>query len=154
MMAVISDKVLQSNVSMEKEIAILQRIQDRLLWLSMQVIHHANYGRPNPEKMKVGGHPASCASAVSILTALYFSFMKASDRIAVKPHASPVLHAAMYLLGALPRESLMTLRAYGGLQAYPSRTKDVDIAVGSRLEMFPLPSRERAMRRNDRQTQL
>lgn len=133
--AVVSNKVVQSKVSprispeseTQKEIEILQRIQDRLLWLSMQIIHHANYGRPNPEKMKVGGHPASCASAVSVLTALYFTFMKATDRIAVKPHASPVLHAAMYLLGALPKSSLMTLRAYGGLQAYPSRTKDVDI---------------------------
>jgi pyruvate dehydrogenase E1 component len=110
-----------------QEMRILERIQDRLLWLSMQIIHHANHERPNPEKTKIGGHPASCASAVSVLTALYFSFMKASDRIAVKPHASPVLHAAMYLLGALPRASLTTLREYGGLQAYPSRTKDVDL---------------------------
>jgi pyruvate dehydrogenase E1 component len=111
----------------DEEIRILERIQDRILWLSMQIIHHANHERPNPEKMKIGGHPASCASAVSILTALYFSFMKSTDRIAVKPHASPVMHAAMYLLGALPRERLATLREYGGLQAYPSRTKDVDV---------------------------
>ena len=118
----------------EAEIRLLERIQDRLLWLSMNIIHHANHERPNPEKMKIGGHPASCASAVTILTALYFSFMKASDRIAVKPHASPVMHAAMYLLGVLPRERLSMLRQYGGLQAYPSRTKDpdaVDFSTGS-----------------------
>ncbi len=118
----------------EGEIRLLERIQDRLLWLSMKIIDHANHGRLNPEKMKIGGHPASCASAVSILTALYFSFMKASDRVAVKPHASPVMHAAMYLLGVLPRERLTTLRQYGGLQAYPSRTKDadaVDFSTGS-----------------------
>jgi pyruvate dehydrogenase E1 component len=116
------------------EIRTLERIQDRLLWLSMNVIHHANHGRPNPEKSKVGGHPASCASALSILTALYFSVMEGCDRIAVKPHASPVMHAAMYLLGVLPRERLATLRQYGGLQAYPSRTKDpdaVDFSTGS-----------------------
>ncbi|HEY9595874.1 MAG TPA: 1-deoxy-D-xylulose-5-phosphate synthase N-terminal domain-containing protein, partial [Spirochaetia bacterium] len=109
-----------------QKVRILESIQDRLLWLSMNVIHHANHVRSNPEKTKIGGHPASCASAVSILTALYFGFMKSTDRIAVKPHASPVMHAAMYLLGVLPRESLSTLRQYGGLQAYPSRTKDVD----------------------------
>jgi pyruvate dehydrogenase E1 component len=118
----------------ETEIRLLERIQDRLLWLSMNIIHHANHERPNPEKTKIGGHPASCASAVTILTALYFSVMKASDRIAVKPHASPVMHAAMYLLGVLPRERLAMLRQYGGLQAYPSRTKDpdaVDFSTGS-----------------------
>jgi len=106
---------------------ILERIQDRLLWLSMRIIHYANHERPNPEKAKIGGHPASCASAVTILTALYFRLLKATDRIAVKPHASPVLHAAMYLLGGLPRERLATLRQFGGLQAYPSRTKDTDL---------------------------
>jgi pyruvate dehydrogenase E1 component len=116
------------------EIALLETIQDRLLWLSMLVIHHANHERPNPEKTKIGGHPASCTSALTILTALYFRFMRESDRIAVKPHASPVLHAAMYLLGILPRERLATLREFGGLQAYPSRTKDadtVDFSTGS-----------------------
>ena len=118
----------------DREIGVLERIQDRLLWLSMKIIDHANHGRLNPEKSKIGGHPASCASAVSILTALYFGFMKATDRIAVKPHASPVMHAAMYLLGVLPQERLKTLREYGGLQAYPSRTKDadaVDFSTGS-----------------------
>jgi pyruvate dehydrogenase E1 component len=108
------------------EITTLESIQDRLLWLSMNIIHHANHERPNPEKSKVGGHPASCTSALTILTALYFHVMNGSDRIAVKPHASPVMHAAMYLLGVLPRERLATLRQYGGLQAYPSRTKDPD----------------------------
>jgi pyruvate dehydrogenase E1 component len=116
------------------ELALLERIQDRLLWLSMLVIDHANHGRPNPERMKIGGHPASCASALTILTALYFRFLREGDRVAVKPHASPVLHAAMHLLGVLPRERLLGLREFGGLQAYPSRTKDpdtVDFSTGS-----------------------
>ena len=111
----------------DDDIRILESIQDRVLWLSMRIIHYANHERPNPEKAKIGGHPASCASAVTILTALYFSLLEERDRIAVKPHASPVLHAAMYLLGALPGERLTTLREYGGLQAYPSRTKDLDM---------------------------
>lgn len=127
-------KRAQSEADIEPEVRILERVQDRLLWLSMKIIDHANHGRPNVEKTKIGGHPASCASAVSILTALYFRSMTAADRIAVKPHASPVMHAAMYLLGVLPRERLTTLREYGGLQAYPSRTKDgdaVDFSTGS-----------------------
>ena len=54
--------------------------------------------------------------------------------MAVKPHASPVFHAIQYLLGQLPAEYLTTLRAYHGLQAYPSRSKDpdpVDFSTGS-----------------------
>ncbi len=111
----------------EEEIHILEHIQERLLWLSTLIIDHANHVRPNSDGTKIGGHQASSASVVSILTALYFHFMKATDRIAVKPHASPVFHAAMYLLGMLPRSYLTTLRDFGGLQAYPSRTKDVDV---------------------------
>jgi pyruvate dehydrogenase E1 component len=125
---------MHPEADLQPEVRILERIQDRVLWLSMKIIDYANHGRPNVEKTKIGGHPASCASAVSILTALYFRSMTASDRIAVKPHASPVMHAAMYLLGVLPRERLTTLREYGGLQAYPSRTKDgdaVDFSTGS-----------------------
>jgi pyruvate dehydrogenase E1 component len=108
------------------DIAILESIQRRLLWLATLTIHHANHGRPNPDGTKVGGHQASSASVVTILTALYFRFLRAGDRIAVKPHASPVFHSAMYLLGILPQRYLTTLRSFGGLQAYPSRTKDVD----------------------------
>jgi pyruvate dehydrogenase E1 component len=111
----------------DDEIAILENIQRRLLWLSTLMIHHANHARPNPDGTKIGGHQASSASVVSIMTALYFHFMRESDRIAVKPHASPVFHAAMRLLGALPPEYLPRLREFGGLQSYPSRTKDVDV---------------------------
>src|SRR5690606_33849463 len=41
-------------------------------------------------------------------------------------HAAPVLHAINYLLGRLDRSYLTELRAFGGLQSYPSRTKDPD----------------------------
>ena len=105
----------------------LESIERRLLWLATQIIHHANNVRPNPEKGKVGGHQASSASVATILTALYFSFLRPGDRVSIKPHASPVFHAAQYLLGRLDRAYLPTLRAFGGLQAYPSRTKDPDI---------------------------
>lgn len=115
-------------------IASLDAIQRRVLWLATNIIHHANHLRPNPDKTKVGGHQASSASIVSILTALYFHYLRAGDRVSIKPHASPAYHAVQYLLGNLEREYLPTLRAYKGLQAYPSRTKDpdpVDFSTGS-----------------------
>ncbi|GAC1641535.1 MAG: 1-deoxy-D-xylulose-5-phosphate synthase N-terminal domain-containing protein [Herpetosiphon sp.] len=115
------------------ELEILETIQQRMLWLATLIVHEANT-RPNVDGTKVGGHQASSASVVSILTALYFHYLNAGDRVAIKPHASPVFHAAQYLLGNLPAEYLSQLRSYGGLQAYPSRTKDpdpVDFSTGS-----------------------
>ena len=118
-----------------EDIAILQEIERRVLWLSTLIVHHANNVRENPDKpTKVGGHQASSASVVTILTALYFQFLKAGDRASIKPHASPVFHACQYLLGQLDERYLTTLREYGGLQSYPSRTKDpdpVDFSTGS-----------------------
>jgi pyruvate dehydrogenase E1 component len=105
-----------------------------VLWLATAIVHHANRVRENHSGVKVGGHQASSASMVSLMTALWFSELRAEDRVSVKPHASPVLHAVNYLLGRLEPESLETLRAFGGLQSYPSRTKDpdpVDYSTGS-----------------------
>ncbi|ADP83687.1 Transketolase central region [Pseudofrankia inefficax] len=112
----------------------LRAIEDRVLWLSSAIIDHANRVRPNPSGLKVGGHQASSASMVSIMTSLWFEQLRPADRVSVKPHASPVLHAINYLLGQLDESSLTTLREFGGLQAYPSRTKDpdpVDYSTGS-----------------------
>jgi pyruvate dehydrogenase E1 component len=97
-----------------------------VLWLSAWIIHHANHIRPKPDPLKVGGHQASSASVVTLMTALYFDVLRAEDRVAVKPHASPVFHAIQYLLGRQTRENLQRFRALGGAQAYPSRTKDAD----------------------------
>ena len=105
---------------------VLTEIQDRVLWLAMQMVHHANNVRENPDGLKVGGHQASSSSVVTILTSLFFDFMQAGDRISVKPHASPVYHAIQYLLGNLDGEYLARLRDYRGVQAYPSREKDPD----------------------------
>ena len=113
---------------------VLLTIQDRVLWLAMQMVHYANNIRPNPDGVKVGGHQASSASVVTIMTSLYFDYMRSGDRISVKPHASPVYHAIQYLLGNLEERYLRGLRAFHGLQAYPSRTKDpdnVDFTTGS-----------------------
>ena len=117
-----------------KTISTLETISQRVLWLSTYMIHYANKIRPNPDGLKVGGHQASCASSVNLMTALYFGVLRPEDHVAVKPHAAPVLHAIQYLLGNLPRRMLTTLRDFGGLQAYPSRTKDpagVTISTGS-----------------------
>jgi pyruvate dehydrogenase E1 component len=116
------------------DVRTLERIQQRVLWLSTFMVHYANHLRPNADGLKVGGHQASCASVVSIMTALYGMFIRPGDRIAVKPHASPVFHAIQYLRGRLPEEALRRFRSFGGLQAYPSRTKDrdgVDFSTGS-----------------------
>ena len=116
-------------------IATLTTIADRLLWLSAWMIHNANHLRPAGEaNVKVGGHQASSASMVTIMTALYFHALGAEDRVAVKPHAAPVLHAIQYLAGQQSLEKLQNYRGFGGAQSYPSRTKDgafVDFSTGS-----------------------
>jgi pyruvate dehydrogenase E1 component len=112
----------------------LAEIERQVLWLSTAIVHHANRVRPNPGGLKVGGHQASSASMVSIMTSLWFRHLRAEDRVSVKPHASPVLHAINYLLGELDESYLPMLRAFGGLQSYPSRVKDpdpVDYSTGS-----------------------
>lgn len=113
---------------------LLESVERRVLWLATAVVDHANRVRPNPSGLKVGGHQASSASMTSIMTALWFHALRHQDRVSVKPHASPVLHAINYLLGELTPRQLTTLRAFGGLQSYPSRAKDpdtVDYSTGS-----------------------
>lgn len=104
----------------------LKTIEQRLLWLSHWMIHHANHIRPKADGIKVGGHQASSASMVAIMTALYFSALRPEDRVAVKPHAAPIFHAIQYLMGNQNREAMENFRGFGGVQSYPSRTKDID----------------------------
>lgn len=114
--------------------ANLAMIERRLLWLSSWMIHHANHIREKRDGLKVGGHQASCASMTAIMSALYFYAMRPQDKIAVKPHAGPVLHAIHYLLGEQSKERMLKFRGLGGVQSYPSRTKDtipVDFSTGS-----------------------
>ena len=105
---------------------LLSALARKVLWLSSWTIHHANHIRPNADGLKVGGHQASSASLATIMSALYFSVLKPEDRVAVKPHASPVFHAIQYLFGHQTREKLENFRGFKGAQSYPSRTKDVD----------------------------
>ncbi|MER8549474.1 transketolase [Mesorhizobium sp. M1169] len=110
----------------KQKLEALSALEKKVLWLSTWMIHSANHLRENTDGLKVGGHQASSASLVTIMTALYFSVLRPHDRVAVKPHASPVFHAVQYLLGNQTREKLEGFRAFGGAQSYPSRTKDVD----------------------------
>ncbi|MFP4125979.1 MAG: transketolase, partial [Alphaproteobacteria bacterium] len=115
-------------------LAVLEDLERKVLWLACWTIHNANHLRPNADGVKVGGHQSSSASVVSLMTALYFAVLKSADRVAVKPHASPVFHAIQYLLGHQSRDQLMRFRGFGGAQSYPSRTKDkddVDFSTGS-----------------------
>jgi len=104
----------------------LTALSRKALWLSSWTIHHANHIRPNADGLKVGGHQASSASLATIMSALYFHVLRPEDRVAVKPHASPVFHAIQYLFGRQSREKLENFRGFKGAQSYPSRTKDVD----------------------------
>jgi pyruvate dehydrogenase E1 component len=109
-----------------QRLRLLRELERKVLWLSAWTIHHANHLRPNRDGLKVGGHQASCASLATVMAALYFSVLRPEDRVAVKPHASPVFHAIQYLFGHQTREKLERFRALGGAQSYPSRTKDID----------------------------
>jgi len=114
--------------------AHLAALEQKALWLACWTIHNANHLRANRDGLKVGGHQASCASMTTLMSALYFHVLRPGDRVAVKPHASPLYHAIQYLLGRQSRENLERFRALGGAQSYPSRTKDadgVDFSTGS-----------------------
>ncbi|MBM3585090.1 MAG: transketolase [Alphaproteobacteria bacterium] len=117
-----------------RRLAHLQALERKVLWLASWMIHAANHRRPKRDGLKVGGHQASCASVATLMTALYFDVLERADRVAVKPHASPVFHAIQYLLGNQTLDQIERFRAFGGAQSYPSRTKDrddVDISTGS-----------------------
>ncbi len=119
---------------MSDDITVLRELERKVLWLASWMIHNANHLRENDDGLKVGGHQASSASLSTIMTALYFAVLRPQDRVAVKPHASPIFHAIQYLLGKQTRERMEAFRGYKGAQSYPSRTKDaddVDFSTGS-----------------------
>lgn len=127
---------MAATISAERDelVDTLEALEKRLLWLSAWTIHNANHLRPKRDGLKVGGHQASCASMTAIMAALYFHALRPQDKVAVKPHAGPVLHAIHYLLGNQSRDKLERFRGLGGVQSYPSRTKDtipVDFSTGS-----------------------
>ena len=116
------------------KLVVLRELERKILWLSSWMIHNANHVRESRDGIKVGGHQSSCASVATLMSALYLNVLNPEDRIAVKPHASPVFHAIQYLLGNQELEQIQRFRAKGGAQSYPSRTKDnddVDFSTGS-----------------------
>ncbi|HEY2756454.1 MAG TPA: transketolase [Pseudolabrys sp.] len=118
----------------DESLTALAALERKVLWLASWMIHNANHLRENSDGLKVGGHQASSASLATIMIALYFDVLKSTDRVAVKPHASPIFHAIQYLLGKQTRERMEAFRGYKGAQSYPSRTKDaddVDFSTGS-----------------------
>jgi pyruvate dehydrogenase E1 component len=118
----------------DRKLDLLGELEKKILWLAAWTIHNANHRRESDDGMKVGGHQASSASLATIMAALYFEVLRPEDRVAVKPHASPIFHAIQYLLGKQTREKLENFRGYKGAQSYPSRTKDtddVDFSTGS-----------------------
>jgi pyruvate dehydrogenase E1 component len=117
-----------------EDFRLLAALERKVLWLASWMIHNANHLRDNGDGLKVGGHQASSASLATIMTALYFDVLRPQDRVAVKPHASPIFHAIQYMLGKQTKRSLENFRGYKGAQSYPSRTKDaddVDFSTGS-----------------------
>ena len=126
--------ILKTKPVKKADLRILQSLEKKVLWLSMWMIHNANHLRDSIDGLKVGGHQASSASITTIMTALYFNVLRIEDRVAVKPHASPVFHAIQYMLGRQTEDKLKAFRSLGGTQSYPSRTKDtdgVDFSTGS-----------------------
>lgn len=119
---------------MTQDLTVLSDLERKVLWLATWMIHNANHLRDNSDGLKVGGHQASSASLTTLMTALYFKVLRPQDRVAVKPHASPIFHAIQYLCGHQELEKLQNFRGYQGAQSYPSRTKDtddVDFSTGS-----------------------
>src|SRR5947209_5067733 len=110
----------QPNPMSTEDLAVLRELEKKVLWLATWTIHHANHLRESPDGLKVGGHQASSASLATIMTALYFHVLKPEDRVAVKPHASPIYHAIQYLLDRQSQDKLAAFRGYGGAQSYPS----------------------------------
>ena len=124
----------QGGTARPVEPAMLAELEQKVLWLSRLDDPQRQPPPRERDGLKVGGHQASSASLVTIMTALYFAVLRPEDRVAVKPHASPVFHAIQYLLGNQTREKLEDFRGFGGAQSYPSRTKDtddVDFSTGS-----------------------
>src|SRR5215472_3669202 len=116
------------------DLSILRELEKKVLWLAAWTIHNANHLRDNDDGLRVGGHQASSASLATIMAALYFDVLKPEDRVAVKPHASPIFHAIQNLLDRQTADKLAGFRGYKGAQSYPSRTKDsddVDFSTGS-----------------------
>ena len=140
------------------ELAVLGALERKVLRIGIWMIYHANFLRQDCNGLKAGGNQASCASMVSLMTALYFRLLPPEDRVAVKPRASPVFHAIRYLLGNQSRDNLLNFRGFGGARSYPGRTRDRDdvdfstgsVGLGAGITAFASMVRDFARARPDR----
>ena len=57
-----------NQLSLTRDLPILTALERKVLWLATWTIHNANHLRENNDGVKVGGHQASSASMVSILS--------------------------------------------------------------------------------------
>ncbi|MBK8974948.1 MAG: pyruvate dehydrogenase [Planctomycetes bacterium] len=79
---------------------LLRRIDRRALAQMVAMIWRANHRDDATEgDPKVGGHPAACASCLEIHAALHFVAKGPADFFCSKPHAAPMDHALLHLLG-------------------------------------------------------
>lgn len=110
---------------MTSPLELMQVVRDMVAKGALSMVDEANHKPENRgAKPKVGGHQASSMSSVDLLMALYLHALRPGDRLAVKPHAAPVLYALMHAMGLLPRADMSRLREYKGPQPYPTELKN------------------------------
>ena len=64
-----AEKAVLESTSFDR-LTCLRALERKVLWLSTWMIHHANHVRPSRDGLKVGGHQASSASLVAMMSAL------------------------------------------------------------------------------------
>ena len=97
----------------EASSSVQERITQRAFVQAMAMIHMANNRKDKrPTDPKVGGHPASCASAMHTLAALHLEVREPQDFVCCKPHASPECTFAM-VSGACSAGTTTTMTAVG-----------------------------------------
>jgi pyruvate dehydrogenase E1 component len=106
-------------------LALYESIRNHAAFCAVSMIDWANHKPANRgQKPKIGGHQASSLSSADLLCAIYLHLKRPQDRVAVKPHAAPLLYSLGYLMGLVPEEQMGRLREMGGPQPYPTKTKD------------------------------
>ena len=107
------------------ELEAMECVRDHVAKGALSMIDWANNKPANKgKKPKVGGHQASSMSSVDLLCALYLACRRPQDRVAVKPHAAPIIYSLMHLYGVLEGSAMELLREKGGPQPYPTKLKN------------------------------
>ena len=106
-------------------LSAMEVVRDYVAKGALSMVDWANHKPENSgKKPKVGGHQASSMSSVDLLCALYLHTKEPQDRVAVKPHAAPVVYSIMHLFGLVATEQMNRLREFGGPQPYPTKLKN------------------------------